>query len=235
MAKKILVVDDEEAIVEFVDINLHRAGFEVVKAYNGEQALSKLCTEAPDLMVLDVMLPDIDGFEVCKKTRMTHNIPIIMLTAKGEDMDKIKGLEIGADDYMVKPFNPWELIARIQAILRRLSPAKTDEVAKINFGDMTIDPLGRKVWKKGNLIELTPREYDLLTLFSTHPGRIFTRDEVRKEIWGHEFIEERSIDVHIRRLRDKIEDNPMDPQYILTIWGVGYKSNPKLSSEPQGG
>lgn len=231
MAKKILVVDDEEAIVEFVDINLHRAGYEVVKAHNGTEALNKLHSESPDLMVLDVMLPDIDGFEVLKKARMTHTIPIIMLTARGEDMDKIRGLETGADDYMVKPFNPWELIARIQAILRRLTPAKPEEVAKINYGDMIIDPLGRKVWKKGSLIELTPREYDLLLLFSTYPGRIFSREEVRKEIWGHEFIEERSIDVHIRRLRDKIEENPMDPQCILTIWGVGYKSNPKLSGE----
>lgn len=232
VAKKILVVDDEEAIVEFVDINLHRAGYEVVKAYNGQEALDRLHSESPDLMVLDVMLPDMDGFEVCKRVRATHTLPIIMLTARAEDMDKIRGLEIGADDYMVKPFNPWELIARIQAILRRLTPARSEEVSKINYGTMTIDPLGRKVWKKGNLIELTPREYDLLLLFSSHPGKIFTREQVRKEIWGHEFIEERSIDVHIRRLRDKIEDNPMDPQYILTIWGVGYKSNPKLGNEP---
>lgn len=231
MTKKILVVDDEEAIVEFVDINLHRAGYEVVKAHNGEEAIEKVARESPDLMVLDIMLPDMDGFEVCRRTRLTHNIPIIMLTARGEDMDKIKGLELGADDYMVKPFNPWELIARIQAILRRLDPHRAEEAPKMSYGEMTIDPLGRKVWKKGTLIELTPREYDLLILFSKHPGRIFTREEVRKEIWGHEFLEERSIDVHVRRLRDKIEDNPMDPQYILTIWGVGYKSNPRLKSE----
>jgi DNA-binding response OmpR family regulator len=233
LSKKILIVDDEEAIVEFVEINLQRAGFDVLKAYSGEEALKLLGSGAPDLMVLDVMLPDMSGFDVCRKARTTHSIPIIMLTAKGEDMDKITGLELGADDYMVKPFNPWELIARIQAIFRRMKAQKTEETGKRTFGDMTIDPLGRKVWRRGQLIELTPREYDLVILFSSHPGRIFKREEVRKEIWGHEFIEERSIDVHIRRLRDKIEDNPMDPQFILTIWGVGYKSNPKLAEKQQ--
>lgn len=227
-AKKILVVDDEEAIVEFIDINLRRAGFEVIKAYAGVEGIRKVQEDSPDLLVLDVMLPDIDGFEVCRKIRSCSRIPIIMLTAKGEDTDKITGLEIGADDYVVKPFNPWELIARIQAIFRRILPAKTEEVSKITFGDLAIDPLGRKIWKAARMIELTPREYDLILLFASHPGRIFTRDEVRKEIWGHEFIEERSIDVHVRRLRDKIEDNPLEPRYILTVWGVGYKSNPEL-------
>ncbi|MDQ7821887.1 MAG: response regulator transcription factor [Candidatus Eremiobacteraeota bacterium] len=231
MNGRILVVDDEEAIVEFVEINLVRAGYEVIKAFNGNDALHLLKEKSPDLVVLDVMLPDIDGFEVLKSARSISGVPVIMLTARSEDMDKIAGLELGADDYMVKPFNPWELIARIQAIFRRLSPAREAEAQKVAFGDMTIDPLGRKVWKKGNLIELTPREYDLLLLFSGHPGRIFTREEVRKMIWGHEFIEERSIDVHIRRLRDKIEDNPMDPTYILTIWGVGYKSNPRFEEK----
>jgi DNA-binding response OmpR family regulator len=233
LSKKILVVDDEEAIVEFIEINLQRAGYEVLKAYSGEGALQVLNAKSPDLMVLDIMLPDMSGFDVCKKARMSHNIPIIMLTAKGEDMDKIRGLEMGADDYMVKPFNPWELIARIQAIFRRMAPQKSEDTGKRTFGEMTVDPLGRKVWKRGTLIELTPREYDLVLLFSSHPGRIFTREEVRKEIWGHEFIEERSIDVHIRRLRDKIEDNPEDPQFILTIWGVGYKSNPKLAEKQE--
>lgn len=229
MAKRIMIVDDEEAIAEFVEINLHRAGYDVVKAYNGEEALLKIKEKLPDLIVLDIMLPDMSGFDVCRRVRMKHDIPIIMLTAKGEDMDKITGLELGADDYMTKPFNPWELIARINAILRRLNPAKVEDKSRINYGNLSIDPMGRKVMKKGELLELTPREYDILILFSNHPGKIYSRDEVRKEVWGHEYIEERSIDVHIRRLRDKIEDNPEDPSYILTIWGVGYKSNPKLS------
>jgi len=233
VAKKILVVDDEEAIVEFIEINLRRAGFAVVKACNGDEALTCLQVENPDCMVLDVMLPDISGFDVLRKARLSSSVPIIMLTARGEDMDKITGLEIGADDYMVKPFNPWELVARIQAIFRRLASTRPEEGVKMTFGDLVIDPIGRKLWKKGNLVELTPREFDLVRLFAGNPGKIFTREEVRKVIWGHEFIEERSIDVHIRRLRDKIEDKPVDPSYILTIWGVGYKSNPAMGGKTE--
>lgn len=228
--QKILVVDDETSIVEFIEINLKRSNFDVLKAYTGTDGLLLLESEKPDLMVLDLMLPDMTGFDVCKKARLFSDVPIIILTAKGDDYDKIVGLESGADDYMVKPFNPWELIARIQAILRRVTKHQKNEEEKDNlvFGNMRIDSLGRKVWKDNKLIELTPREYDLLMLFSSNPGKSFSREEVRKSIWGHEFIEERSIDVHIRRLRDKIEDKPEAPSMILTIWGVGYKSNPEI-------
>ncbi len=228
--QKILVVDDETSIVEFIEINLKRSNFDVLKAYTGTDGLLLLESEKPDLMVLDLMLPDMTGFDVCKKARLFSDVPIIILTAKGDDYDKIVGLESGADDYMVKPFNPWELIARIQAILRRVTKQQKNEEEKDNlvFGNMRIDSLGRKVWKDNKLIELTPREYDLLMLFSSNPGKSFSREEVRKVIWGHEFIEERSIDVHIRRLRDKIEDKPEAPSMILTIWGVGYKSNPEI-------
>ncbi len=228
--QKILVVDDETSIVEFIEINLKRSNFDVLKAYTGTDGLLLLESEKPDLMVLDLMLPDMTGFDVCKKARLFSDVPIIILTAKGDDYDKIVGLESGADDYMVKPFNPWELIARIQAILRRVTKQQKNEEEKDNlvFGNMKIDSLGRKVWKDNKLIELTPREYDLLMLFSSNPGKSFSREEVRKVIWGHEFIEERSIDVHIRRLRDKIEDKPEAPSMILTIWGVGYKSNPEI-------
>ena len=228
--QKILVVDDETSIVEFIEINLKRSNFDVLKAYTGTDGLLLLESEKPDLMVLDLMLPDMTGFDVCKKARLFSDVPIIILTAKGDDYDKIVGLESGADDYMVKPFNPWELIARIQAILRRVTKQQKNEEEKDNlvFGNMKIDSLGRKVWKDNKLIELTPREYDLLMLFSSNPGKSFSREEVRKSIWGHEFIEERSIDVHIRRLRDKIEDKPETPSMILTIWGVGYKSNPEI-------
>ena len=228
--QKILVVDDETSIVEFIEINLKRSNFDVLKAYTGTDGLLLLESEKPDLMVLDLMLPDMTGFDVCKKARLFSDVPIIILTAKGDDYDKIVGLESGADDYMVKPFNPWELIARIQAILRRVTKHQKNEEEKDNlvFGNMRIDSLGRKVWKDNKLIELTPREYDLLMLFSSNPGKSFSREEVRKSIWGHEFIEERSIDVHIRRLRDKIEDKPETPSMILTIWGVGYKSNPEI-------
>ena len=228
--QKMLVVDDETSIVEFIEINLKRSNFDVLKAYTGTDGLLLLESEKPDLMVLDLMLPDMTGFDVCKKARLFSDVPIIILTAKGDDYDKIVGLESGADDYMVKPFNPWELIARIQAILRRVTKQQKNEEEKDNlvFGNMKIDSLGRKVWKDNKLIELTPREYDLLMLFSSNPGKSFSREEVRKVIWGHEFIEERSIDVHIRRLRDKIEDKPEAPSMILTIWGVGYKSNPEI-------
>ncbi len=229
-AFKILVIDDEEAIAEFISINLKRAGFEVVTASDGIAGILAVTEHQPDLVVLDLMLPDIDGFDVCKKIREHYTVPIIMLTARGDDLDKISGLGSGADDYMVKPFNPWELIARIQAILRRIGTVK--ETAKTNseikYGEITIDSFGRKAWKRGNLIELTPREYDLLILFFSNPGKSFSRDDLRTLVWGHEFIEERSIDVHIRRLRDKIEDTPDSPSYILTIWGVGYKSNPEI-------
>ncbi len=230
---RILVIDDEESIVEFIEINLIRSGFEVIKAYRGEDGLKQIETGSPDLVVLDLMMPDMDGFEVCKKARKISDVPIIMLTARDDDYDKIIGLEFGADDYMTKPFNPWELIARIQAILRRTKKKaeNREDSSKVKFGNMIIDSLGRKVWKNGELIELTPREYDLLMLFSSSPGKSFSRDEVRKKIWGHEFIEERSIDVHVRRLRDKIEDSPETPSLILTIWGVGYKSNPDAFSK----
>ena len=230
---RILVIDDEESIVEFIEINLIRSGFEVIKAYRGEDGLKQIETGSPDLVVLDLMMPDMDGFEVCKKARKISDVPIIMLTARDDDYDKIIGLEFGADDYMTKPFNPWELIARIQAILRRTKKKaeNREDSSKVKFGNMIIDSLGRKVWKNGELIELTPREYDLLMLFSSSPGKSFSRDEVRKKIWGHEFIEERSIYVHVRRLRDKIEDSPETPSLILTIWGVGYKSNPDAFSK----
>lgn len=225
--KKILVVDDEEAIAEFIEINLVRSGFEVIKAFCGEEALKKIEIDDPDLVVLDIMMPDMDGFEVCKKTRKFSDVPIIMLTARDDGYDKVIGLEFGADDYMTKPFNPWELIARIQAILRRTAKKDTQSKdKKVRFGCITIDPMGRKVWKNEKLVELTPREYDILMLFSSNPGISFSRQEVRQKIWGHEFIEERSIDVHVRRLRDKIEDSPENPSLIMTIWGVGYKSNP---------
>lgn len=229
-AYKILVIDDEASILEFISINLKRAGFEVITASNGLEGLLSVTEKKPDLVVLDLMLPDMDGFDVCKKVREHYPVPIIMLTARGDDQDKISGLQSGADDYMVKPFNPWELVARIQAILRRSGTTK--ELAKpnseIKYGEIQIDSFGRKAWKRGKLIELTPREYDLLILFFSNPGKSFSRDDLRTLVWGHEFIEERSIDVHIRRLRDKIEDRKDTNKYILTIWGVGYKSNPEV-------
>lgn len=231
MAEKILVVDDEEGIVEFVEINLRRAGFDVIKGYNGTEALRKIREDSPDLVVLDVMMPDMDGFEVCKEVRRFSMIPIIMLTAKAEDRDKITGLELGADDYIPKPFNPEELIARIQAILRRLAPMRQrpEETQKILFGSLTLDPAGKTVTKDGGAVSLSPKEYALLRFFAGNPGRIFTKEEIVSGVFPGESVEERSIDTCIRELREKIGDDPADPRYILTVWGVGYKANPRPS------
>jgi DNA-binding response OmpR family regulator len=232
MAETILVVDDEEAIVEFVEINLRRAGYEVVKAYNGTDAVQAVREHTPQLVVLDIMLPDIDGFQVCREIRRFSSVPVIMLTARSEDQDKISGLEMGADAYLVKPFNPDELIAWIQAVLRRFTPKRTaDGGTPIQFGDLSIDPVARKVWRNNKQIDLSPRETDLIIFFASNPGRIFTRSDVRRGVWGDEFLEERSVDVHVRRLREKIGDDALEPRYIMTVWGIGYKSNPDIMAE----
>jgi len=227
----IMVVEDEVAIAEFIEINLKRAGFEVVKAGSTAQTLQLLAASIPDLIVLDIMLPDVDGFDLCREIRGRMRIPIIMLTARGEDIDKIRGLELGADDYMVKPFNPNELIARIHAVMRRYQHDGVSEDGMYSRGALSIDPSTRRVWREGVLLDLTPREYNLLLFLARHSGRVFSRDEVRREVWGHEFIEERSVDVHIRRLREKIGDDASDPKYIITVWGEGYKFNPDLPGD----
>lgn len=227
MADRILVVDDEDAIVEFVEINLRRAGFDVLKAYSGGEAIKKVRDQNPDLVVLDIMLGDTDGFAVCEEVRRFSTVPVIMLTARSEDQDKITGLGTGADAYLVKPFNPDELIAWIQAILRRTSMRRSSDEGRITFGDLTIDPVARKVWREGRPIELSPRETDLMIFFASNPGKIFSRAEVRKGVWGDEFLEERSVDVHVRRLREKIGDDALEPRYISTVWGRGYRANPE--------
>ncbi|MBM3464992.1 MAG: response regulator transcription factor [Armatimonadetes bacterium] len=231
MAERILVVDDEDAIVEFVEINLRRAGYDVLKAFNGEEALRKVRAEAPDLVVLDVMMPEMDGFQVCQEIRRFSTVPVIMLTARSEDKDKITGLDTGADAYLVKPFNPDELIAWIQAVIRRASTRREESPARIIFGDLSIDPVARKVWRDGKPVELSPRETDLMIFFASNPGRIFTRAEVRRGVWGDEFLEERSVDVHVRRLREKIGDDALEPRYIITVWGTGYKANPEIAPD----
>ncbi|MFH0801262.1 MAG: response regulator transcription factor [bacterium] len=227
MSETILVVDDEEAIAEFIEINLKRAGFVVFKAFSGTEAIEKVTQHNPALVVLDLMLPDIDGFLVCKTIRSISQVPIIMLTARGEDADKVSGLQLGADDYMVKPFNPQELVERVHAILRRFSGGRRVEEEKILIGDLFIDSMARKVWKGQEAIDLTPKEYNLLIFFVRNPGQIFSREEVRKRVWGHEFVEERSVDVHLRRLREKIGDDAPEAnyRYFITVWGQGYKFN----------
>lgn len=225
MENLVLVVDDEKPIVDIVKINLQKNGYRVIEAYDGIEAVSKAISEEPDLILLDVMLPGQDGFSVCKKIRETSAVPIIMLTARDEEVDKILGLELGADDYMTKPFSIRELIARVKAILRRSQISAKDEAAGeiLTFGDLTIDIEKYEVRKRGDVIELTFREFELLKFLATKKGKIFSRENLLNKVWDYEFYGDvRTVDVTIRRLREKIEDNPSIPTYIMTKRGVGY-------------
>jgi len=224
MSQKILIVDDEPLLVKELKYGLEQDGYKTEAAYDGKKALEIQQKEKFDLIILDLMLPEIDGLEVCQKIREKSDVPIIMLTAKGEDMNKILGLEYGADDYMTKPFNILELKARIKAILRRSSNKEAklgDQIIYVD--DFIINTLGRKVTVNGKEINLTAKEFDLLILLATNPGKIFTREELLEIIWGYEYFGDlRTVDVHIRRLREKIEKNSDNYEYILTKWGVGY-------------
>jgi len=215
-------VDDEESIVEFVASNLKKENFKVIKAYSGEEAIEKVQEESPDLVLLDLMLPEKDGFEVCKEMREFTSVPIIMLTARDEDMDKIIGLEMGADDYVVKPFNPKELVARIKAIFRRIKSSEESTTRReIKITNVTIDILRRKVWVGDEMIDLAPREYDLLVIMASNPNKIFSREELLNEVWGYQYVDNRSVDVHIKYIREKLKKPTSD--CIQTVWGKGYK------------
>ena len=225
MDNLILVVDDEKPIVEILKVNLIKNGYRVIEAYDGEEALNKALSEEPDLILLDVMLPKKDGFSVCKEIRATSAVPIIMLTARDEEVDKILGLELGADDYMTKPFSLRELMARVKANLRRTQlTAKPDAESKIlEFGELVIDTEKYEVRKKDVSIDLTFREFELLKFLATRRGKIFTREVLLNKVWDYEFYGDvRTVDVTIRRLREKIEENPSVPTYIMTKRGVGY-------------
>ena len=225
MENLVLVVDDEKPIVDIVKINLQKNGYNVIEAYDGNEAVAKALSEEPDLILLDVMLPGQDGFSVCKKIRETSAVPIIMLTARDEEVDKILGLELGADDYMTKPFSIRELIARVKAILRRSQFTSKDESSGeiLTFGDLSIDIEKYEVRKRGSVIELTFREFELLKFLATKSGKIFSRENLLNKVWDYEFYGDvRTVDVTIRRLREKIEDNPSIPTYIMTKRGVGY-------------
>lgn len=232
MDKKIktLIVEDELSIRKFIAINLSRNEFEVEEADCGEVALEKFNTFKPSVVVLDVMMPGIDGFEVCQRIReQNKDVIIIMLTAKGQDMDKIMGLEIGADDYMVKPFNPLELIARIRAIYRRSSSSSDEARTSISYADLLLDLKSQRFFKKDVQLDLTPTEFALVKLFFENPGKAFNRDEILNKIWGEDYFgDTKTVDVHIRRLREKIEDIPSSPKYIETVWGVGYRLKEEL-------
>ncbi len=225
MGKKILVVDDEKLIVKGLRFSLLQDGYEVDCAYDGEEALSFARNNAYDLILLDVMLPKFDGFEVCQQVREFSDVPIIMLTAKGDDMDKILGLEYGADDYITKPFNVLEVKARVKAIMRRTGrkEEKVDESNILMKHDMKIDRESRRVFIEDVEISLTAKEFDLLELLALNPDKVYSREQLLNMIWKYEYSgDARTVDVHIRRLREKIEKNPSNPKYVFTKWGVGY-------------
>lgn len=222
MAKKILIVDDEPIIVKGIKFSLEQDDYETDAAFDGEEAVSKFEGGGYDLVLLDVMLPGIDGLEVLRRIREKSNIPVIMLTAKGEDMDKILGLEYGADDYILKPFNILEVKARIKTILRRTATVNAPADV-IRAKDMVVDLNKRSVTISGEEISLTAKEFDILHLLITHPGVVYKREDLLETIWKYEYIGDvRTVDVHIRRLRKKIERNPEEPEYVYTKWGVGY-------------
>ncbi|MBD5548521.1 MAG: response regulator transcription factor [Lachnospiraceae bacterium] len=223
MAKKVLVVDDEKLIVKGIRFSLEQDGMEVDCAYDGEEALEMIRSKEYDIILLDVMLPKLTGFEVCQQTREFSSVPIVMLTAKGEDMDKILGLEYGADDYITKPFNILEVKARIKAIIRRTSPKPKEKAKVIESGDMRLDCDGRRVYVAGKEINLTAKEFELLELLVVNVNKVYSRENLLKLVWGNDYPGDvRTVDVHIRRLREKIEQNPSEPKYVHTKWGVGY-------------
>ncbi|MCI6120675.1 response regulator transcription factor [Bariatricus sp. SGI.161] len=225
MGRRVLVVDDEKLIVKGIRFSLEQDGMEVDCAYDGEEALKLARENAYDMILLDVMLPKHDGFEVCQQIREFSDVPIVMLTARSDDMDKILGLEYGADDYITKPFNILEVKARIKAIMRRVSKSNQSKANDkiIVKGDMTIDCESRRVVIGKKEVNLTAKEFDLLELLAMNPNKVYSRENLLNIVWGYEYPgDARTVDVHIRRLREKIEMNPSDPKYVYTKWGVGY-------------
>ncbi len=220
---KILVVDDEELLVKGIKFNLQNDGYQVITGFDGQEAIDLARDPQVGLIVLDVMMPKIDGLEACRRIREFSDVPIILLTARTEDMDKLLGFEQGADDYLTKPFNILELKARIRALLRRTMP-RTSASTRITIGAITIDSQERNAYKNGKPVDLTAREFDVAELLMRNPNRVFSRDNLLDAVWGHEAYrsDARTVDVHIRRIREKLEDLPAEPKYFMTKWGVGY-------------
>jgi two-component system, OmpR family, alkaline phosphatase synthesis response regulator PhoP len=230
MKKTILVVDDEKQIVELLTAYLQREGYNVIAAYDGQTAQEMAIKEKPDLILLDFMLPEISGFEVCRNVHQKASIPIIMLTARDEEMDKILCLEVGADDYITKPFSPREVLARVRAVLRRAAN-ETQTEDRIRVGELEIDFIKHEVKKGGSVVSLTPTEFKILEAMAKSPGRVFTRLQLIDHAQGYSFEGyERTIDAHVKNLRQKIEKNPKDPEYVATVFGVGYKMEDKTDA-----
>ena len=220
---RILVVDDEDLLVKGIRFNLQNDGYEVITGSNGLEAIERTNADKPDLIILDVMMPEMDGLTACAKIREFSNVPIILLTAKTADMDKLMGFDYGADDYLTKPFNILELKARIKALLRRAAPQEKEDTQTLAIGPITLDLNARNAYRDGVLAELTAKEFDVIEFLMRNPNRVYSREALLDTIWAYEYRSDiRTVDVHIRRLREKLELNPAEPQYIMTKWGVGY-------------
>lgn len=219
----ILVVEDEESVRELVRMYLENEGFRVETASDGEEALNKVKANTPDLIILDIMLPKFDGWTVCREVKKTSNVPIIMLSARTEEFDRVLGLELGADDYIPKPFSPREMVARVRAVLRRASASPGAGGRVITCRDLTIDRDANRVTVKDKEVAMTPREFELLWFLACHPGRVFSREQLLEEVWGYDYLgDARTVDTHIKRLREKLHANG-EVTYIKTVWGRGYK------------
>ena len=228
---RVLVVDDDATVAEVVDRYLRNAGFDVDRAADGPAALRLAETCAPDLVVLDLMLPGLDGIEVCRRLRERGPVPVIMLTARGEEADRVAGLECGADDYVTKPFSPRELTLRVRSVLRRANETPPAGSGVLRAGSLVVDAAARTVTRRGYPLGLTVREFDLLVFLLRHPGRAFTRAELMEHVWGWTYGDPSTVTVHIRRLREKIEDDPTSPLLLVTVWGVGYRHDPPSQSQ----
>ncbi|MGW3565894.1 response regulator transcription factor [Streptomyces sp. NPDC000941] len=231
-AARVLVVEDDRTVAEVVSGYLDRAGYVVDRAGDGPAALSRAAAHWPDLVVLDLMLPGMDGLEVCRRMRGRGPVPVIMLTARGDEDDRILGLEVGADDYVTKPFSPRELVLRVESVLRRTRLARpAQEVRPLSAAGLTVDPAARRATKNGGELALTVREFDLLAFFLQHPNRAYSREDLMRAVWGWDFGDLSTVTVHVRRLRGKVEDDPARPRLIQTVWGMGYRFDPADGEE----